>query len=225
MPSYRRTEGERLLALEDEVAKLKTALSRRDALNTVAGGDFTIMNDGTIQSSNFDGDLDVPSVGTQGWAMGGPFGAAAIATLLLRPGSVTNDALTNPVTLGSNGQAAAAFAVPTTSTAIVTRTITVPVGYSQAIVMANGTLSAVESSGTPDYLYFTVLINGTGSAEAFSVAGANSGTSLSNSSVRTLSGLSGGVITFTGNIHSLGHAWTAQVSNTCTINAMAVFLR
>src|SRR5690606_41193166 len=62
---------------------------------------------GEMSSADFDGNLATGDAGTTGWAMNAS--RVAIGELFLRPGSVGNDVLTNPVTLDSGWDDASAF--------------------------------------------------------------------------------------------------------------------
>lgn len=211
--------------VDDTLLRPMRDLERRiKALEATAQGTngIVVANNSTIKSSPFDGDLVGQAAGTVGWGMDGD--TAIFNNLVLRGGIIGNDALTSPADFGANGQSGVAFGINAGATVVATQTITIPAGYSRAIVMAVGNISAWEVNGNLDTLIFYCDINGTGSSAQFADARPNSPAHCSNTSVRYLTGLSGGSITFQG-IASVGVAWGAHGGNICNINAIAMFLR
>lgn len=123
------------------------------------GGTLALGTGAVIKSDNFDGDLSVPSVGTQGWALGGPSNVAALATLLLRPGSVGNDALTSPVAFDSNHNVANSVAYTTTAfTHSASTTLVVPAGFTKALVMMGVSIVGLNPSGAYDNLISSIAL-------------------------------------------------------------------
>ena len=81
--------------------------------------------------------------------------AAITGTLSLPAGIIDNAALTSPVSPSAwhADSGSTVFAVSTTHTDRATTTVTVPAGYTQALIFAVGQASAVNSTGIVDTLY------------------------------------------------------------------------
>lgn len=194
------------------MADIETAIRQLQA-SALGKGDLYFSRS-RLQSTDFDGDLDAGSPGTTGWAIGGANGNAVFNDLTVRAG-----------TFAAQGQAASGFGVPAAGAVVVSRTIAVPAGFSRALVHASGSISAVEANGSPDYLYWEILIDGTGSAATLAYALPNQPAALSGSSVRSLSGLAGGSIVIAGRARASGADWSAQGPNVATVSASIVWQR
>src|ERR1019366_6700303 len=90
----------------------------------------------SMSSPNFDGTLNPPAVGTQGWALGGPNAAAVFNEILLRGGIIGNDALTNPVTALVKNGFSSGISFGMSAVSLHSETVTVPAGFTQAHVLA-----------------------------------------------------------------------------------------
>lgn len=91
--------------------------------------------DGSVQSDDFDGNLDNDDAGTKGWALSSL--KAAFGELILRPGSIGNDSLTNPVMVNVVRAATTDFGlIPATMVEKASVTVVVPDGFTQANVAA-----------------------------------------------------------------------------------------
>jgi hypothetical protein len=121
--------------------------------------------DGSVQSSDFDGDLATDNAGTKGWALSSL--KAAFGELILRPGSIGNDSLTDPVKQTVHKASGSNFPLTTTDTERAGVNITVPAGFTQAQVSMFGRMYAInpnttggaDATGT-DALYVSVGIAG-----------------------------------------------------------------
>lgn len=114
-------------------------------------GDGGMTVDGKMQGSGFDGDLSTRNAGTKGWAFGPD--SVAVGDLILRPGSIGNDALTNPVRGDSAYTAAYGFGVTTTgSTPLATQSWFTPNGFTTADILLVGRVFAVNGTAGLDYL-------------------------------------------------------------------------
>ena len=100
---------------------------------------------GQMQSADFDGDLAAGDAGTKGWAMNRL--RAAFGELFLRPGSVGNDALTNPVAPGLVYFTATHTLTAATQT-VATATITVPAGFTSAVVVVSARAGGTNQNTT-----------------------------------------------------------------------------
>lgn len=104
---------------------------------------------GGLHTENFDGtSFAVP--GTMGNYFG--YDGAVLNALYLRPGSVSNDTLANPVVAGFfEGSGNATLTVP--GSYLFTGTITIPTGFTKAIVLCTATTGGTNASGAGDNLY------------------------------------------------------------------------
>jgi hypothetical protein len=169
-----------------------------------------------------DGELDV----TGAMVVGG--------TLSLPNGIINNDALTSPTKPDAVYFYSSNFALNTTSTALASRTITVPAGFTSAVVSltarvyANNPNTTGGINGTGgDYLYGKATIDG---ADCFSLpvvvlGSGSSGVSVSSFSV-VKTGLTPGstfVVSVVGNTYLL--SWTANVVNIAEVSGIITWYR
>lgn len=114
---------------------------------------------GALQSDDFDGDLDAGDPGTTGWAMNAT--RAAFGSILLRPNSVGNDILTNPVIPAEIAVETSGWSNTAGNPGYVkaTTTLTAPAGCTQGLVSVNMYAQANHSSGE-DYMRLYPEIGG-----------------------------------------------------------------
>lgn len=140
-------------------------------------------------------------------------------------GSITNAALQNPLTTGSAGYTATNQSFTTTSTVYGTQNITVPSGYTQALVMNGVSGGGTNNGAGGDYIYVSSDINGSGGGETPTYAAAGYYASASAFGIRTLTGLSGGSITVGVRVRTGVGAWAAAAANVVNVNALVIFYR
>jgi hypothetical protein len=129
-----------LLALRREVAELK----RR---SPYAGTGMAPDGNGGVQSAGFDGDLAAGDAGTKGWALNDQ--RAAFGELYLRPGSIGNDSLANPVDGKVGNVSTTGFSLTAgTLTELAFQLITVPDGFTQALVAAGASVFSYNPNTT-----------------------------------------------------------------------------
>lgn len=146
--------------------------------------------------------------------------------LTLQPGSIENDALTNPVQIGTASNGVNNYAITTSSTVRASVTLTVPDGFTEAVVTANPTAMGLNSTGTPDYLYVMAVVQAIGGGELYTSAAAGVGVGLAAPFHTTLTGLTGGdVITVSVATRTNTNTWAASTANQANIYATAIFLR
>jgi hypothetical protein len=157
------------LSLSAELRKQRSTLTNKGTLFEGTGIHFpspgVVEVDGQLQGAGFDGDLDAGDAGTIGWAMNAE--RAAMPELLLRPGSIGNDALTDPVKQTVHKASGSNFPLTTTDTERAGVNITVPAGFTQAQASIFGRMYAInpnttggaDAAGT-DALYVSVGIDG-----------------------------------------------------------------
>ena len=156
--------------------------------------------------------------------------AAITGTLSLPAGIINNDALSSPVkpVWSHADSGASSFAVTTTMTNRATATVTVPTGYTQALIMAAGQASAVNTTASLDTVYVGVSINGTdppgwASGQDVGPSGFGGATSAVSQLLTGLTG--GGTFTIAARIRSAFAGWPANASNEANIDATVLFLR
>lgn len=175
---------------EEQQLKARIKLWIREELAAAAAGGIGLHVDGATGNLIIDKGQEQSGnyvAGTSGWALF-PTGNAEFNSLTLRGGIIGNDALANPVGASAYNGTGGYVSVPlTTWTTIVTQTVTVPTGFSKAIVIAN---SAATFNGTITNGLFgsQTVINGVGGPQTYE---SGSGYSLS-ASTQLLSGLTGG---------------------------------
>jgi hypothetical protein len=156
------------LTLSAELRKQRSTLTNKGTLFEGTGIHFpspgVVQVDGQLQGAGFDGDLATDNVGTTGGALSAT--KAAMPELLLRPGSIGNDALINPVKPDSVWESAENFTVSPTWATVINKDVTVPAGFTSAVVSAKLRVTAFMNQDSPDdvdYLYAVLFINGNSS--------------------------------------------------------------
>lgn len=174
---------------------------------------------GGIDSDNF-------VAGTSGYSFKNN-GNAEFNNLTLRGGIIGNDALANPIQVSSVVGGATNFSISTTSTLKSSYSLTVPAGFTQAVVLCFASGNAINSTGATDYLTVQAAVNGaTGGGVNSTVASGAYGTTITGVRTSTLSGLTGGAtVTAEAWAGTQTAAWAASASNFVMINAFAVWLR
>ncbi|WP_284984312.1 hypothetical protein [Arthrobacter sp. efr-133-TYG-118] len=141
-------------------------------------------------------------------------------------GSISNTALQNPASTGQLSAAATNFAIPTTPTTVASGTISIPAGYTQAVVTLNVSAGAVNSTASADFLYIQAVINGSAANTMPGYAGPTGGWAWAGSTkTAVLTGLSGGSISLSALAQTQTGTWGANTSNRAYCEATAIFLR
>lgn len=165
LPSYRHPDGAQEMAKEfEEIYRQIRALRRAIGGGlTIDGtnGDLVIPGrknirlgtdgdgSGALLSSSFDG-TDFANPGTQGNYFGDD--GLVLNDVKFRPGSVGNDALTNPVRGDVSTAATSGFALGTAMATLTSATWTVPDGFNQAQVFGSAKVFAYNPTAGLDYL-------------------------------------------------------------------------
>lgn len=146
--------------------------------------------------------------------------------LTLRPGSIENDSLASPIATGSAGLTQQGFALTPTRAVFAQQSVTVPPGYTQAMVMNGVSGNGWNGTSKSSYMYVSSVINGVSGGE---VAAPVSGPGMAVATafgIRTLSGLTAGATISVGVAMRVdGDSWGAFPSNTANTNALVLFLR
>lgn len=152
--------------------------------------------------------------------------AKITGTLELPAGIIGNDALTSPVQIGTATNGIGSYAITTTSTVRASVTLTVPDGFSQAVVLANPTAMGFNSTASADYLYAQAIIQTINGGEIYTSAPAGVGVGLASPFQITLSDLTDGeAITVSVATRTNTATWAASTGNQANIYALAYFLR
>lgn len=179
------------------------------------GTGFHPTADNGIASDNFDGDLNAGSAGTKGWAMDAD--QAAFGELILRPGSIGNDALTDPVIPGSVWVASTSFSVAVAWNTVASQTVTVPAGCTRLEADVRARVTAFYNNvGTGvDYLYARLTVGGQSSG-FYPLAVTDSGGSGTNHVFRNvlLTGLTpGATVSITLEGSTSFNSWAGPTTN------------
>lgn len=134
-----------------------------------------------------------------------------------------NDLIGAQVYIASVGGSDTGFTLNTSTTLAGTQSITVPSGFTRAIVHVTTDLSAVNNSGGVAYMYCAGSIAGIAGGQSFTLVSAGSGESTAASAIRSLTGLSGGTISVGASVNTGSGSWTS--TRQVNVNAIAVFLR
>ena len=147
-------------------------------------------------------------------------------TLSLPNGSVGNDALVNPLKQVAVYADADGFTLTPAEQDFCITTITVPDGFTEAMVVATGTVNGYNTNSSADYLWARVYINTGFGRRMFALMDATSGpASLTVNKQVQLTGLTGGeTITCKIKISSQVANVTSS-SNGASMNAFATFTR
>ncbi|MDQ0117451.1 hypothetical protein J2T22_000621 [Pseudarthrobacter defluvii] len=152
--------------------------------------------------------------------------ATFTGSLDLPAGSVSNDALASPIETATASAGISNYAIDTTATVRASVTLTVPVGFSRAIVISNATAMGTNSGTAPDYLYCSVTVQTVNGGELYTSAPVGLGASLSSPFQPTLTGLTGGDTITVGVATRAGAStWAADPANQAAISATAIFLK
>lgn len=206
------------------IKRLEESVKRLTSASPFYGTGIHPTGAGGMESDAFDGNLGAGDAGTTGWAFNDQ--AVAVGELILRPGSIGNEALTNPVIPQSVWKGTTAnFGLSVPWSTLVTETLTVPAGVSSAQIIGFVRLVANNTTATKDYLYSDFAI-GDKSCGGFAtpVDPSDPGTSFC-SFARTMTGLTpGGTIVLEALGSTAAGTW-ASTNNVCQIAASVTWYR
>jgi hypothetical protein len=212
MPANEAWFADRLRDLERQIAELRAARTLANA--TVDGNGLT--------SANFDGTLNPPTAGTKGWGLSGTTGDAVFNNLTLRGELIGNEALTNPVSVTIGNGFTAGLTIGIAASILHTETLSIPEGFSQALVFCSISVGATSPSGGGN-LFIHPNINGADGDEIAQAAGGSAfATSAASSMARVITGQTGGSLTVSAVARASSAGWTGGDGH---VSAFAVFLR
>lgn len=147
-------------------------------------------------------------------------------SLDLPAGSVPNAALANPIETATASNGVTNYAIDTTATVRASVTLTVPAGFTRAIVLTSAVAAGTNSGTTAEYLYASAVVSGVNGGELYTSAAAGIAASLTSPFSPTLTGLTGGDTITVGVATRAGTTtWTADPTNQASISATAIFLK
>jgi len=215
------TRGEDFIVRE--IADLKRSMRELAAANPFGLSGVRLQNGGMT----LDGTLGVTGTSTINGeqTVNGPL--TVTGSVALPAGSVSNDALANPVQTATARNGVTNYAIDTVSTVRASVTITVPAGgFTKAIVIANATAMGTNSGTAQDYLYASAVVAAVNGGELYTSAPAGIGASLLAAFQPTLTGLVAGDTITVGVATRAGTAtWAAAPANQASIAATAIFLK
>ncbi|WP_427130294.1 hypothetical protein [Pseudarthrobacter sp. S9] len=141
-------------------------------------------------------------------------------------GSIGNAALQNPISPLATHAGANSFGLATgANVQLLSTTISVPAGFTQALVFATATLHAYNNNAGADDAYESVFINGTSVGASSQVtAAAGASTSLPASGTLLVTGL-GASFAVVVKCSSGANAWASSANNFINLDVMTIFLR
>lgn len=158
---------------------------------------------GGMESDSFDGDLATNDAGTTGWAFNDQ--KVALGEVILRPGSVSNDALANPVIPQVARLYTEGFSLTTSYASKDSASITVPDGCTRLLAVVSASMYCVNqnttggsdgSGGDAIYVRATLAGSNTGGSPV-GLSGSNGFTTTTSSDSFQLTGLTpGGTVAF-----------------------------
>jgi len=218
--------------LSAEIRKVREDVRAARNASPFFGTGIHPTGNGGMESDAFDGNLDTDDAGTTGWAFNDQ--KVAVGELILRPGSIGNDSLTNPVIPGVHKVNSSGFAVTLSWTEVVGGNVTVPAGCTQLLATSSVWVYAINpnttggSNGTGgDTLWCYVDIGGS-SGEVYGLGlSGNSGYTTATSGFSLLkTGLTpGSTIRIKGMAASAYASLGSDAFNTATISTTLIWLR
>jgi len=218
--------------LTGEIRKDRAQVARMLRSSPFFGTGIHPTGNGGMESDDFDGDLDAGNPGTRGWAFNSL--RVAIGELLLRPGSIGNDALANPVTPGVVNVRATGFALPVAYTEVASVDVTIPSGCTRVLANMTGWVQGynVKTTGGNnttggDYVYARVKAGSSQSAANMpaGVSG-NGGTSCATMGLGSLlTGLTPGGTLHFAVMGASDYVIAAHANNDALLTGTLVWLR
>lgn len=147
-------------------------------------------------------------------------------TVDLPAGSISNEALANPVATATASAGVSNYAIDTVASVRASVNLIVPDGFSRAIVISNAVAMGINSGTAAEYLYCSATVQAANGGELYTSAPAGIGASVSAQFEPTLIGLSGGDTITVGVATRTGTTtWAADPANQASISATAIFLK
>lgn len=188
--------GKRVRELERKMQELTSA---RNLRNASVDGPLTVTGTGSL---NVEGDFNVPA------------------------GSISNESLQAPVEDGSASAAVSNIEITPTSTNTVIVTLTVPDGFTKALIVAQGAANVANTGTTADKVTALCWIDATSGQPLYSQVAAGGSTALTTMVQREVTGLaSGQIIVCTLELHTDATTFPADPGTTASLNAFAIFRR
>lgn len=210
--------------------QMQTMMDRIERLERAAWSGITVVDGGIIVAGTLEVDGSAAFVGNT--TIGG--NAAVTGTLSLPGGIINNDALASPSKPESFFFWTSNFAITTTATIKATKTVTVPAGFTSAVVVMNTRLMGINNNTTgglngagADYLITEAGIAGSYSAGlSVIVLGSNSSNISVNPTSAVLTGLTpGGTFDLTLRVRTSFFTWAANGSTWDECSGIIIWYR
>jgi len=175
-------------------------------------------------------DLSVNNTQALTQALAAATAAAASAATASAAASAAATAATNAMVTATVGHASASgYALSTTPLELTRATITVPAGYTQALVFGTASMTILNQNGTlADLIRGYVDINGSaGAVSGGAYAGPGTPLSVAVSYSRLITGLTGGASFYVRCVfyNEAGNTGAAHPRNVCNLDSTVTFLR
>lgn len=188
--------GRRVRELERQMQLLNSARNLRHAS---VDGPLTVTGSGSL---NVEGDFIVP------------------------PGSISNESLESPIEDASGSAAVSNIAIAPTSTNTVIVPLTVPQGFTKALIVAQGAANVANAGASADKVTALCWVGTTSGQPLYSHVPAGGSTSLTSMAQTEATELEGGqIIVCTFELHTDVVTFPADADTTASINAFAIFRR
>lgn len=152
--------------------------------------------------------------------------ATITGTLSLPAGIIGNDALASPMITEALNNYINNYSVDTTSTVRASVTLTVPDGFTTAVVMTNATAMAQNSTASTDYLYVQAVVDGVNGGEMYTSAAAGLAVGIASPFNTTIYGLTDGQeITVAVATRTGFAAWAASTAAQANIYVTVLYFR
>lgn len=217
-----------MASVQQSIAHLLSNAGLSVAANTLTvGGNLNVTGTETVG-----GNLNVTGTENVSGALNVTGPMTVGGTLSLPNGIINNDALASPVSPDWGFASASNYPLPAGQANRVTRasfTLTVPAGYTKALIQAWAQDTGVNSTGTFDYLQSYVSIGGGSGRWAWcpspTTPAGYSTTSLATSTY-LMTGLTGGqTITIASQPYTTNAGWVAATGNGTILAATCLYLR
>lgn len=209
--------------LKRQMRELQQALGLQTGMSFV-NNQIRVAADTAVLSEDFDGTLDPPAAGNNGWALTGDTviaNAAKFKNLL-----IDNDALASPVGGDVVNGVAAGLTFTGTATVYETQTFTVPAGFTRALVSGIATAGASCTASNGTGLTTRCGIGGVGGDSIGCIIAVSGANSISAPFARDITGLNGGdLIAVTCTVVISAGLPIAAGTGNARVSASALFLR
>lgn len=203
------------ISLDEDGATIGSSLT--------VGGDLT-----TTGSTDIDGTLTVDAAATFGGTLHVTGDAVFSGNLAVPNGSITNDALQNPILPEPLSGSASGFGTAaSTWETKASATLTTPAGFTRALVIANSGLTLTNTTGLSarSFIARTIINTSTGFQVRVTNLDATYIATTGSNHTALVTGLTTGATFIVGTQSFTNAAWTGDPNNQAGINGVVLWLR